>query len=260
MALEDFRQSAQSVRPGEQLPLSIQAAFQEYLKRIAGKILSASPQNLFAVTTFPQGEGNPLPKYGKTMTSNVQRRYFMIDLGMDSFRMSDSVFLTPEGRVIIGINREGEYRDDLNFDRTEDGSLSFSLREVDDKIDLDYDAEGKIKNVLLLSRPGYDMGFLIEDVANLPAADELRFQGIRRTAEIDGENVLIQQYKEAKLTGSIRFPLKINSLDIVNQIFAPETLADPINARPDLDKFWKDPERIKKALGIEWTKGSPPLS
>lgn len=62
-------------------------------------------------------------------------------------------------------------------------------------------------------------------------------------------NQLIRQHPGDGLTT----PLQVNPEYIISRLFHPETIEDPVNAPPELDKSWRS-ANILRVLGIEWSR------
>lgn len=83
--------------------------------------------------------------------------------------------------------------------------------------------------------------------------------------EIIEDKVRIRRYWEGELTDELSIPRKIDEYDreeIILQLFQPETLKDPTNSPPELDKSWIKAD-ILKVCGITLKQervGMPPES
>lgn len=66
--------------------------------------------------------------------------------------------------------------------------------------------------------------------------------------------LILNRFKASELSDSISFPSHIHIEQLIESIFDPEILKDPLNASPDLDRWQlRPPDQV---LGIEWQWGT----
>lgn len=261
MSIEEFdsrEADLSALYSGKGVPESIQKDFKKYIAWL-DRVSGGEPSRLFT---------NQLLSVHRTRYG-VNRAYHSISpQDPQEFSSSSQAYFGNEGNITIFLNPEGEENNGLNL-RSGKGIL-FSIEDheayegVEHRTMLKVDFEGNTINMVYFGSGGAEMRIENpkEDL-QIPTEAYFPDSGVTLSAFLQGDNVVIEHSKgmhEGPKIDRITVPQKLDWQKAIADIFAPETLADPINANPDLDRFWKDPERIKKALGIQWTKGSPLLS
>lgn len=69
----------------------------------------------------------------------------------------------------------------------------------------------------------------------------------------DSRSVTVIKFIRRQPSDKLTTPSQVNPEYIISRLFHPETLEDPVNAPPGLDKSWRS-ANILRVLGIEWSR------
>lgn len=246
---DQSRQLPENFIHPEKPPEKVQDAFKAFINSTHPKPVQVVPEKLFTSASLSD--------------LSTRRSYFRTEGGDDagySFIESASTKFGPEGfRELRLIDDHSRVQLDHREATEEQLATVIDLDEDGRSLSINYDSNGDFGNLTFFTptsstAPG--------EIFTLPKKDlrKLRkfFEGkdgesIFRVDFIDGR-IILTRSRNQDVLDMVGFPEKMDWGSVAERLFYPDTLTDPANADTALDESWKDPEKVKRALRLEWQK------
>lgn len=239
--------SIEKFGPSEEIQKQFSLWAQDYYGDAAAGTLRLDPSRFFAVWSVNGGK-------------DFRRAHHSLDLRVDShetFAQNDVLDLTPEDLKDPRIGVGGEFG---NFIAIKLYGRKFSIRTHAEnsrkQLEVEYE-KGEITDFSFIDfddqLPWVKDKVRVKSLSETITSHEMQM-GTRWIAKIENGNLFFEYQRGEITTDLIIVPKRVEPEGMFQQILDPRIISDPYGAAPVLDRTWRDPERIKLILGLEWTE------